>query len=461
MTRRAVFGISRSVLLAALLGGSLAAGTPAFAQLPPAVGSAPLPSLAPMLADVTPAVVNIAVVARTPEENPLFADPFFRRFFDLPDRPPQGEQAAGSGVIVDAARGLVITNYHVVKDAQEIAVGLKDRRVLKAQVIGVDPGTDVAVLRIPPENLTAAKWGDSEALRVGDFVVAIGNPFGIGQTVTSGIVSALGRTGLSIEGYEEFIQTDASINPGNSGGALVNLRGELVGINTAIIGPSGGNVGIGFAVPAHMVRAAMEQILRFGEVRRGKLGVTTQDITPDVARKLGLSVTEGALIAQVERGSGAEQAGLRPGDVVTAVDGRAIRSSSELRNRVGLIPVGEEVALGVLREGRAIQIRARIGELYQVTRVTGETIPQLAGARVANVESGMPMYGQIEAVVVTAVDESSAAYRNGLRAGDLIIGVNRVRVRSVPELIKAMRGAERPVRLSLLRGEYRITLVIR
>ncbi|MCL4799693.1 MAG: Do family serine endopeptidase [Burkholderiales bacterium] len=449
----------RAALLAAMLVAS--SGAPALAQLPAAGGGQPLPSLAPMLAGVTPAVVNIAVVARVPEENPLFADPFFRRFFDLPDRPPRGEQAAGSGVIVDAARGLVVTNHHVVKDAQEIFVGLKDRRVLKAEVVGTDPGTDIAVLRVPPERLTAARWGDSEALNVGDFVVAIGNPFGIGQTVTSGIVSALGRTGLSIEGYEEFIQTDASINPGNSGGALVNLRGELVGINTAIIGPAGGNVGIGFAVPAHMARAVIDQILRFGEVRRGKLGVSTQDVTPDLAGKLGLPVTEGAVVAQIERGSAAERAGLRPRDVVTAIDGRRIRTSSELRNRVGLIPVGEEIELEVLREGRPLRIRARVGELYQVTRVTGETIPQLAGARVANVEPGMPMHGQIEAIVVTAVEEASAAHRNGLRAGDLIVGVNRVRVRSVAELVAAMRTAQRPVRLTLLRGEYRITLLIR
>jgi len=457
----AMLGFLGSVSRVLLAGGLAAAGAPAFAQLPAAAGGQPLPSLAPMLAEVTPAVVNIAVVARKPEENPLLADPFFRRFFDLPDQPPRSERAAGSGVIVDAAAGLVITNHHVVKDAQEIFVGLKDRRVLKAQVIGTDPGTDVALLRIAPERLTAARWGDSEALNVGDFVVAIGNPFGIGQTVTSGIVSALGRAGLSIEGYEEFIQTDASINPGNSGGALVNLRGELVGINTAIIGPAGGNVGIGFAVPAHMARAVMDQILRFGEVRRGKLGVTTQDVTPDQAAKLGLGVTEGAVIAQVERGSAAERAGLRPRDVVTSVGGRPIRSSSELRNRIGLVPVGEEVELGILRDGRAMRIRARVGEPYQVTRVTGETIPQLAGARVANVEPGMPMHGQIEAVVVTAVDEASAAFRNGLRGGDLIIGVNRVRVRNVAELIAAMRSTERPVRITLVRGDYRITLVIR
>jgi serine protease Do/serine protease DegQ len=414
-----------------------------------------------MIAEVTPAVVNIAVEMRTPEENPLFADPFFRRFFDLPERPQREEQAAGSGVIVDAARGLVITNHHVVKDADRILVGLKDRRVLKAEVVGVDPGTDVAVLRIPPDRLTAVKWGDSEALNVGDFVVAIGNPFGIGQTVTSGIVSALGRTGLSVEGYEEFIQTDASINPGNSGGALVNLAGELVGINTAIIGPAGGNVGIGFAVPVHMVRAVLDQILRFGEVRRGRVGVSTQDLTPELAAELGVKETEGAVVAQIERGSEAERAGLRPRDVVLAVNGHKVRTSSELRNRVGLIPIGEQIDLEVLRGGKTMQIRARVGELYKATEVTGETIPQLAGARVANVERGMPMYGHVEGVVVTAVEQGSAAFRNGIRPGDIVYGVNRVRVRSVQELIAAMRGVEGTVRLSLLRGEYRISLVIR
>lgn len=433
----------------------------ALAQLPAVVSGQRLPSLAPMLADVTPAVVNIAVKLRTPEANPLFADPFFRRFFDLPERPQRQEQAAGSAVIVDAARGLVITNHHVIRDAEHIMVGLKDRRELKAEVVGVDPGTDIAVLRIPPERLTAAKWGDSEALRVGDFVVAIGNPFGIGQTVTSGIVSALGRTGLGVEGYEEFIQTDASINPGNSGGALVNLAGELVGINTAIIGPSGGNVGIGFAVPAHMVRAVLDQILRYGEVRRGRVGVSTEDLTPALAAQLKVKATEGAVIVEIAPRSEAERAGLRPRDVVLAVNGHQVRSSSELRNRVGLIPIGEVIELDLLREGRMLRVRARVGELYKVTQVTGETIPRLAGARVANVEQGTPLYGQVEGVVVTSVEPGSAAFRNGLRASDIVLGVNRTRVRSVPELLKAMRGIEGPVRIALLRGEQRINIAIR
>jgi serine protease Do/serine protease DegQ len=433
---------------------------PAQTALPGAVDGQPLPTLAPMLARVTPAVVNIAVRARAPmEANPLLRDPFFRRFFGVPDQ-PQGELSAGSGVIVDAARGLVITNHHVVKDAQEIAVGLKDRRVFKAQLVGSDPGTDIALLRIPAEALTALPVADSDRVNVGDFVVAIGNPFGIGQTVTSGIVSAVGRSGLSMDGYEEFIQTDASINPGNSGGALVNLRGELVGINSAILGP-GANIGIGFAVPINMARAVMDQILRFGEVRRGRLGVTTQDVTPAVAKQLGLTVTEGAVVQKVEPGSTAEQAGLRPRDVVTATNGRPVRSSGELRNRVGLTPVGEEVDLTVVRDGRQMRVRARIGEPFQVTALAGEAVPQLAGARVADLAPGMPLYGQVEAVVVASVDPSSSAFANGLRAGDLIYGVNRARVRNLKQFFEALRGAEQPLRISLLRGDNRITLIIR
>jgi serine protease Do/serine protease DegQ len=449
----------RLVLAVCLTAAALAA--PAQTALPGAVDGQPLPTLAPMLARATPAVVNIAVVARAPMDvNPLLRDPFFRRFFGVPDQPQQRELSAGSGVIVDAARGLVMTNHHVVKDAQEIAVGTKDRRVFKADLVGSDPGTDIALLRIPAEGLTAIPLADSDRVNVGDFVVAIGNPFGIGQTVTSGIVSAVGRSGLSMEGYEEFIQTDASINPGNSGGALVNLRGELVGVNSAILGP-GANIGIGFAVPINMARTVMDQILRFGEVRRGRLGVTTQDVTPAVAKQLGLTVTEGAVVQKVEPGSTAEQAGLRPRDVVTATDGRPVRSSAELRNRVGLTPVGEEVDMTVLRDGRPIRVRARIGEPFQVTAMAGEAVPQLAGARVADLAPGMPMYGQVEAVVVASVDQGSAAFKNGLRAGDLIYGVNRARVRNMKQLFDSLRTAEQPMRLALLRGDQRLTLVIR
>jgi serine protease Do/serine protease DegQ len=440
---------------------ALCAATVAFAALPPAVDGQPLPTLAPMLAQVTPAVVNISVLTRSTEANPLARDPFFRWWFNLPEQQQREERAAGSGVIVDAARGRVVTNHHVIKDAQEIVVILKDRRVFKAQLAGSDPGTDVALLRIPAERLSAIRMGDSDAVTVGDFVVAIGNPFGIGQTVTSGIVSAVGRGGLTMEGYEEFIQTDASINPGNSGGALVNLRGELVGINTAIIGPSGANVGIGFAIPTNMARAVIDQILRFGEVRRGRLGVTTQDLTPELAKTLGLTVTEGAVVAGVEKGSAAERAGLRPKDVVIAVNDRPIRASSELRNRIGLVPVGDEVEMTVLRDGRQIKLRARVGEMFQAVSVSGESVPQLAGLKVADVQPGMPGYGKLEGVVVTGSEAGSPAFKNGLRVGDVIYGVNQWRVLSVKQFIEALRTADQPLRLALLRGEYRITLIIR
>src|SRR3954468_18985727 len=278
------------------------------AQPLPDMGGKGMPTLAPLISQVTPAVVNISIKSRSAaEDNPLLRDPFFRRFFNVPDRPPQ-EMAAGSGVIVDARQGLVITNHHVIKNAAQIIVTLKDRRPYAAQLVGTDPATDIAVLKIDAPNISALKLGDSDQLNVGDFVVAIGNPFGLGQTVTSGIVSALGRSGLTMEGYEDFIQTDASINPGNSGGALVSLHGELIGINTAIIGPSGANVGIGFAVPANMVRAVMTQIVRFGDVRRGRLGIDFEDLTPDAAAKLKLKSAEGAVISNVQPESPADKA---------------------------------------------------------------------------------------------------------------------------------------------------------
>ena len=274
-------------------------------------------------------------------------------------------------------------------------------------------------------------------------------------------MSALGRGGPGIEGYQEFIQTDASINPGNSGGALVNLRGELIGINTALFGPTGSNVGIGFAIPTNMARAVMEQVVRFGEVRRGRLGVETTDLIPDVAKELGLTVAEGAVVLRVEKGSAAEQAGLREKDVVVAVNERPIRASGELRNRVGLTPIGEEVDMTVLREGRQLRIRARVGELFQSTSVVGEAIPQLVGLKVADIQPGMPMHGRVEGVFVASVEKESAAFKNGLRAGDVIYGVGRTRVRSIKQFTEALRAPEQPLRLALVRGDYQINLVVR
>jgi serine protease Do/serine protease DegQ len=331
----------------------------------PMTADQPLPSLAPMLEAVTPAVVNISTEGRiVMRRNPLLNDPFFRRFFDIPEQPRERRtQNLGSGVIVDAEQGYVITNHHVIKRADTITVTLRDGRQLKANVIGSDPETDVAVVRIAARNLTPLSLADSGQLRVGDYVVAIGNPFGLGQTVTSGIVSALGRNTLGIHGYEDFIQTDASINPGNSGGALVNLRGELVGINTAIFAPTGGNVGIGFAIPSNMVKQLMEQLVEYGEVRRGRLGVSVQDLTPALARAFGIQNDRGAVIAQISPNSAAQRAGLQTGDVVLAVDGKAIRNANQLRNAIGLLTVGEQVTLTILRDGKTRNIKVRIGAI--------------------------------------------------------------------------------------------------
>ncbi|MDA8231427.1 MAG: Do family serine endopeptidase [Magnetospirillum sp.] len=327
-----------------------AVSLPAEAQLPP---DTPL-TLAPLVQQVTPAVVNISTRTVQEIQNPLLQDPFFRRFFNLPENlPPEKREtvAAGSGVIVDAQNGYVLTNNHVVAGAQRIRVTTKDGRTFEAKLVGRDPPTDIAVLKIDASGLQSLPFGDSGKVQVGDYVLAIGNPFGLGQTVTNGIVSAVGRSGLGIEGYEDFIQTDASINPGNSGGALVDFKGKLIGINTAILAPGGGNVGIGFAVPINMARAVMKQLIAYGEVKRGRIGVAIQDLTPDLAAVLAAPGTRGAAIVQVEPGSPAAKAGLERGDVVVGIDDTPIRNAAELRNRIGLTPVGTRVALMVERKG--------------------------------------------------------------------------------------------------------------
>jgi Do/DeqQ family serine protease len=353
--------LAASVLSAGIVAAGLAA-PPALAGAPiPVIGGAPITSVAGVVSRITPGVVGISVRGEVREVNPLAQDPLFRQFFNLRDQPIEREtEAVGSGVIIDAVRGYVLTNSHVVDNATKIEVTTKDNRRFTAALIGRDTATDIALLQIPAENLTAVPIGDSSRLQVGDFVLAVGNPFGLGQTVTSGIVSALGRTGLGIEGYEDFIQTDASINPGNSGGALVNLQGQLVGINTAILAPGGGNIGIGFAVPINIARDVMEQLTRYGEVRHGHIGVAIQDLTPDLARALGTTRTEGALIARVEAGSAAQRAGLRSSDLIVAVDGAPIHNASELRNRVGLAQIGDELQLTVDRSGAERSVGVRI-----------------------------------------------------------------------------------------------------
>jgi serine protease Do/serine protease DegQ len=417
----------------------------AQAQVPMRDG---LPTFAPILEKVTPAVVNIAVLQKSPEEqNPLMRDPFFRRFFGAPQQ-SQPQISAGSGVIVDAKNGYVITNAHVVKDAREIQVTLKNNLRLPATLVGADPGTDIALLKVEGRNLTEAKFGDSDALQVGDFVIAIGNPFGIGQTATSGIVSALGRSGLSMEGYEHFIQTDAPINPGNSGGALINLKGELIGINSAIIGPSGGSVGIGFAVPAVIARAVMDQLIRFGEVRRGRLGVAMQDVVGG----------EGAAVTEVQANSPAAEAGLRKGDVVIGLNGRPVRGAAELRARLSVVPVGETIELSVQRGGETQALKARIGEVEKASRAGGQAIAELAGAELTDAQR---QGGRRErAVLVTAVDAGSEAFSHGLRAGDVILGVNQRRVATVQALVRALR-APGPLALNVVRGDTVLAIPIR
>ena len=311
-------------------------------------------TLAPMLQEATPAVVNIAVLMRVSgDDNPLLRDPFFRRYFGLPEQgaPERRARSAGSGVIIDAAKGYIVTNHHVVKDAERIAVTLKDGRQVEAVLVGSDAGTDIALVKIGAQGISALPLGNSDDLRVGDVVLAIGNPFGLGQTVTSGIVSALGRSGLSAEAYEDFIQTDAPINPGNSGGALINSKGELIGVNSAILAPSGGNVGIGFAVPVNMMKAVVAQLEKYGAVRRGRIGVTLQTVTPDVAAAMGLARAMGAIIGTVEKGTPAEKAGIKSGDVVIEIDGKPVVNASDVRNRIGLRVAGSNVEITLLRQG--------------------------------------------------------------------------------------------------------------
>lgn len=448
----------RAALLCAGLGIPASHVAPAALPANDSQGQ-PLPTLAPMLERVTPAVVNIATRGTVRvRDNPLMLDPFFRRFFGIPDQPRERTtQSLGSGVVVDARNGYVITNHHVIDKADEITVTLRDGRALSATLVGTDPEADIAVVQVPAENLAALPISDSGNLRVGDFVVAIGNPFGLGQTVTSGIVSALGRSGLGIEGYEDFIQTDASINPGNSGGALVNLRGELVGINTAILAPSGGNVGIGFAIPINMAMKLMEQIVAHGEVRRGALGLAAQDLTPDLAKAFNLKDEQGAVIVRIGRNSPADRAGLQVGDVVTALAGRRIAGAADLRNAIGLLTVGEKVDVVFLREGKSRRATVVIEPPRLVTAPGEEVDPRLRGAvfQEAEPEAG----GEVAGVLVRAVDPESPAAARGLSPGDLITSVNRRPVARIKDLQAALSGSRRML-FQLRRGDASLLLLM-
>jgi serine protease Do len=434
------------------------------AALPVQLDGKELPSLAPMLESVTPGVVNIATEGKIQmQQNPLFADPFFRRFFNVPNQPLERKTSSlGSGVIVDAKRGLVLTNNHVIANAHQITVTLRDGRHLEAEVMGTDPETDVAVIKIPADNLTAVKTTDSDSLKVGDFVVAIGNPFGLGQTVTSGIVSALGRSGLGIEGYEDFIQTDASINPGNSGGALVNLRGELAGINTAIIAPNGGgNVGIGLAIPINLALRIMEQLLETGEVKRGFLGVSMQDLSPSLAEAFGLKNQQGAIINEVLAGSPADQAGLKAGDIVVSTDSKKIKNAADLRNRVGLLPVGEKIKFKILRDGKESTVVVTVDENTQASAAPKAMNELLQGVTVSDINEGNPYFGKVEGIAILDVQRGSLAWRSGLRAMDIITSVNKKSVKSLQEFLKAVDKKNDSLLFRIIRGNAAAFLVLK
>jgi len=435
---------------------------PTQAAIPGFIDGEPMPSLAPILDKATPAVVNIATKNLVQQrENPLLKDPFFRRFFQIPNTPrKRSTQSLGSGVIVDAKKGLIITNHHVIGKADKITVTLRDGRPFNADVVGSDPESDVAVIRIKANNLTDLKIADSDKLRVGDFVVAIGNPFGLGQTVTSGIVSALGRSGLGIEGYEDFIQTDASINPGNSGGALINLRGELIGINTAIIAPSGGNVGIGFAIPSNMAVSLKDQLIKFGKVNRGQLGISVQDLTPELAKAFDVSLKSGVIISQVEIASPAEKAGLQAGDIILSVNGKTIKNSSSLRNTLGLLSVGDQTNLQIVRNGKQQRVAVKIGKRKIVIVEGGRVHKQLKGAKLSTLSADEKRNNIKFGVQIINVSPDSKAWQHGLRKGDVITQANRSPVRNVIELINVTKG-HRSLLLNIQRENSAFFLILR
>ena len=438
------------------------------AALPQSVAEAPVPTLAPMIKRVSPAVVNIAtrgtIRERSPQ-NPLLEDPFFRRFFDIPDMGPRERQfqSAGSGVIFDAKNGYIVTNAHVIDNATEITVTLQDGRDLTAAVVGSDVPSDVAVLKVPSENLIQIPLGDSTKLEQGDYVVAIGNPFGLQHSATFGMVSGVGRSGINPEGYEDFIQTDASINPGNSGGALVNLRGELVGINSAILSRSGGNIGIGFAIPVNMARSIMDQLLKYGSVKRGLLGVNIYSLTPDVAKSLGLANTQGVLVSQITEGSAAEKAGIKAGDVITGINGQTIKSNSELRNSIGLSRVGDKLDVALIRERKPLHVIAVINDVPRPAAAPVKNVPPVAhdasvvhpsliGATLADAPDG--------GVLLRSVEPHSAAELSKMRSGDRIVSANGRTIANVKELKEAAKRGGALV-LTIQRGASLILVPLR
>lgn len=429
-----------------------------YGALPPAVNGEPLPSLAPVLERVTPSVVNVYTQTRVRIRSPLLDDPFFRRFFNVPDQSRERvSQSLGSGVIVDADEGYVLTNNHVIAGADDISVTLSDGRSFTAEVIGTDPETDLAMVRIEADNLSALPLADSSQLRVGDFVVAVGNPFGLGQTVTSGIVSALGRAGFRGLEFQNFIQTDASINPGNSGGALVNLRGELVGINSAIFTPSGGNVGIGFAIPSVIARYVLEQLARYGEVRRGTLGIYAQDLTEELAAALGSDAIRGALVAEVIEGSPAQQAGIRAGDVITSLAAYPVHSMQDFYNAEGQLPVGKTHQLELIRASEVVKVNINVTEVLELD---GAAIDRrLAGAQFEEIPARQSAE-RTHGVVLAELEANSLLANKGFRVGDIITAINKQPVKRLGDLQDLVQASPGPFLLQVHRnGENYIVRV--
>jgi Do/DeqQ family serine protease len=445
------------LLSAALVVGTLTLpATSAYANLPFAVNGQTMPSLAPMLEQTAPAVVSISVKG-THEVSQRVPDAF-KFFFGNPrQRQPQARpfQALGSGVIIDAEKGYVITNNHVIDEADEILITLSDGRQFEAKKLGSDKASDIALLEIDAEKLTEIRLANSDEIRIGDFAVAIGNPFGLGQTVTSGIVSALGRTGLNRENYEDFIQTDAAINSGNSGGALVNLRGELIGINTAIIGPSGGNVGIGFAIPSNMMNNLAKQIIEYGEVRRGILGVSGGSVTSEIAKAMELGTSQGGFVQQVTPGSAADIVGIKAGDVITKVNGHNIESFNEIRGKIGSIGAGKNVDITVIRRNgdeKEFTVTLQKAETANIAAVSIH--PVLAGSELESNSDG-------KGVDVSKIEPNSPAFRIGLEQGDVITGINRKRIANIAELRDSLKDHKGIFALNIQRGDSNLYLMIR
>ncbi len=434
---------------------------PASAALPVAVNGQELPSLAPMLENVTPAVVSIAVEGTQTSQQRI--PDAFRYFFG--DQFPEGQvqerpfRGLGSGVIIDAKNRYIVTNYHVINGADSIKVQLKDGREYDGELIGGDEMSDIALLKLEDKakNLTQIELADSDKLRVGDFTVAVGNPFGLGQTVTSGIVSALGRSGLNMENLENFIQTDAAINSGNSGGALVNLNGELIGINTAIIGPNGGNVGIGFAIPSNMMKNLTDQIIEFGKVKRGVLGVRGGEVTSELAEALGYDSSKGAFVSEVIEDGAAEKAGLEAGDIIVSINGKRINTFSELRAKIATLGAGKDVKVGVVRDGKEKNFTVKLQEQTEVKTKAENLHEGLSGAELSNTTTT----DRVEGVKITSVAEGSNAARYGLAEGDIIVALNRTRVKNVAQLREMLEDKPDVLALNIQRGDRGLYIVVR